>query len=70
MSLLALRFVGRDGSKGVQRVDTAPWSQGGLDVPLLQSAICALECVLHHHQVVGTHGVFIGRTGCGARRRW
>ncbi|UVO30558.1 flavin reductase family protein [Bradyrhizobium arachidis] len=59
---IALRFAGQDGSKGVQRFDTAPWDQGTLDVPLLQSAICALECVLHHYHVVGTHGVFIGRT--------
>ncbi|WP_284272524.1 flavin reductase family protein [Bradyrhizobium iriomotense] len=59
---IALRFAGRDGSKGIQRFDTAPWDQGTLDVPLLQSAICALECVLHHYEVVGTHGMFIGRT--------
>ncbi len=36
--------------------DTAPWDQGVLDVPVLQSAVCVLECVLHHHQLVGTHG--------------
>ncbi|MCP3460659.1 flavin reductase family protein [Bradyrhizobium sp. CCGUVB23] len=59
---IALRFAGRDGSKGLQRFDTAPWDQGILDVPLLQGAICALECVLHHYQVIGTHGIFIGRT--------
>ncbi|WP_063690523.1 flavin reductase family protein [Bradyrhizobium stylosanthis] len=59
---IALRFAGRDGSKGAERFDTAPWVQGILDVPLLQSAICALECVLQHYQVIGTHGVFIGRT--------
>jgi flavin reductase len=32
-----------------------------LDVPILRSAISALECVLHSHQAVGTHGLFIGR---------
>ncbi|WP_225704519.1 flavin reductase family protein [Bradyrhizobium cenepequi] len=58
---LALRFAGRHGANGVHRFDTAPWDQGVLDVPILQSAICVLECVLHHHQVVGTHGIFIGR---------
>lgn len=56
---LALRFAG--GIKGVERFATAPWEQGVLDVPLLEPAIGALECVLHHHQVVGTHGLFIGR---------
>lgn len=58
---LALRFAGKDGAKGVHRFDTAPWSQGVLDVPLLPNAFCALECVLYDHKVVGTHTVFIGR---------
>lgn len=56
---LAQRFAG--GAKGAERFATAPWQQGVLDVPLLEPAIGALECVLHHHQVVGTHGLFIGR---------
>ncbi|WP_024519962.1 flavin reductase family protein [Bradyrhizobium sp. Tv2a-2] len=58
---LALRFAGRDGAKGAQRFDTAPWNQGVIDVPILQSAAYALECVLHRHHRVGTHGIFIGR---------
>ncbi|WP_275190987.1 flavin reductase family protein [Bradyrhizobium sp. CSA112] len=53
---LALRFAGRHGANAVHRFDTAPWDQGVLDVPVLQSAVCVLECVLHHHQLVGTHG--------------
>ncbi|MDN5004321.1 flavin reductase family protein [Bradyrhizobium sp. GCM10027634] len=56
---LALRFAG--GAKGIDRFGTARWVQGMLDVPLLEPAIGTLECVLHHHQVVGTHGLFIGR---------
>src|SRR5262249_44861685 len=56
---LALRFAG--GVKGVERFAMGPWEQGILDVPLLGSTIGTLECVLHHHQVVGTHGLFIGR---------
>lgn len=56
---LALRFAGS--VKGVERFATAQWEQGTQDVPLLGAAIGALECVLHHHQVVGTHGLFIGR---------
>ncbi|MBB4263062.1 flavin reductase family protein [Bradyrhizobium sp. CIR3A] len=58
---LALRFGGREGAKGVQRFDTAPWNQGVLDVPLLPNAFCALECVLYDHKVLGTHTIFIGR---------
>ncbi|WP_283813508.1 flavin reductase [Bradyrhizobium paxllaeri] len=40
---------------------TAAWGQGVLNVPVLQSAVCVLECVLHHYQVVGTPGIFVGR---------
>jgi flavin reductase (DIM6/NTAB) family NADH-FMN oxidoreductase RutF len=58
---LALRFAGRDGAKGADRFETGAWDQGFLNVPLLRSAICALECMLHSHQAVGTHGLFIGR---------
>jgi flavin reductase len=58
---LALRFAGRDGAKGAHRFDTAPWDSGTIDAPILRTAISTLECVLHHHQVVGTHGLFIGR---------
>ncbi len=58
---LALRFAGRDGARGSQRFQTAAWEQGVLGVPILQTAIASLECVLHHHQVVGTHGLFVGR---------
>ena len=58
---LALRFAGRDGAKGFERFANGLWEQGILGVPILQTAIGALECVLHHHQTVGTHGLFIGR---------
>ena len=58
---LAQHFAGRDGAKGVHRFETAPWDQGILGVPVLRTAMGALECVLHHHHVVGTHGLFIGR---------
>jgi flavin reductase (DIM6/NTAB) family NADH-FMN oxidoreductase RutF len=58
---LALRFAGRDGAKGAERFETAPWNQGMLDVPILPMAICTIECILHRHQSIGTHGLFIGR---------
>jgi flavin reductase len=44
-----------------QRFQATPWEQGMLGVPILQTEISSLECVLHHHQVVGTHGLFVGR---------
>jgi flavin reductase (DIM6/NTAB) family NADH-FMN oxidoreductase RutF len=58
---LALRFAGRDGARGAERFDTVPWDDGLLGVPVLRDAISALECTLYQHQVVGTHGIFIGR---------
>src|SRR5215472_6072334 len=36
---LALRFAGRDGAKGSQRFEAAPWEQGVLGVPILRMAI-------------------------------
>ncbi|WGR97805.1 MULTISPECIES: flavin reductase family protein [unclassified Bradyrhizobium] len=58
---LALRFGGRDGAKGVHRFVSAQWNQGILDVPLLQSAMFTLECILHDHKRIGTHTIFVGR---------
>lgn len=58
---LALRFAGRDGVKGTQRFATASWDQGLLEVPVLRDAIGVVECELHQHQAVGTHGIFVGR---------
>jgi len=58
---LALLFAGQGGVKGVDRFEPEAWDQCVLDVPVLRTSICALECVLHQHQVVGTHGLFIGR---------
>lgn len=58
---IALRFAGRDGIKGDDRFENSLWDRGLLDVPILRNAIGAFECVLHYHQVIGTHGLFIGR---------
>ena len=58
---LALRFAGRDGVKGFQRFQAAPWEEGMLGVPILRTAISSLECILHHHHIIGTHGLFVGR---------
>ena len=42
---LALLFAGQGGVKGVDRFETEAWDQGVLDVPVLRTSICALECV-------------------------
>lgn len=58
---LARRFAGYDGIAGVARFEGAPWDRGLTGAPLLATSICAIECVLHQHHVVGSHGIFIGR---------
>jgi flavin reductase (DIM6/NTAB) family NADH-FMN oxidoreductase RutF len=58
---LARRFAGADGIAGADRFESAPWDRGLTGAPVLATAICAIECVLHQHQVVGSHGLFIGR---------
>jgi flavin reductase (DIM6/NTAB) family NADH-FMN oxidoreductase RutF len=58
---LARHFAGLDGVHGADRFRNAPWSEGVTGAPLLDTAICAIDCVLQQHQVVGSHGLFIGR---------
>src|SRR5439155_11230988 len=58
---LARLFAGLDGVGGADRFGNAPWSEGVTGAPLLGTAICAIDCVLQQHQVVGSHGIFIGK---------
>jgi len=58
---LARHFAGLDGVSGADRFRNAPWSKGVTGAPLLATAICAIDCVLQQHQIVGSHGLFIGR---------
>jgi flavin reductase (DIM6/NTAB) family NADH-FMN oxidoreductase RutF len=58
---LARHFAGLDGVGGADRFRNAPWSEGATGAPLLDTAICAIDCVLQQHQIVGSHGIFIGR---------
>lgn len=58
---LARHFAGLDGVSGADRFRNAPWSEGLTGAPLLDTAICAIDCVLQQHQIVGSHGIFIGR---------
>jgi flavin reductase (DIM6/NTAB) family NADH-FMN oxidoreductase RutF len=58
---LARRFAGQGGVGGAERFEGAPWHRGLTGAPLLQTAICTIDCVVHQHQVVGSHGLFIGR---------
>jgi flavin reductase len=58
---LARHFAGLDGVSGADRFRSGPWSAGVTGAPLLDTAICAIDCVLQQHQIVGSHGLFIGR---------
>jgi flavin reductase (DIM6/NTAB) family NADH-FMN oxidoreductase RutF len=58
---LAHQFAGHGGISGVDRFEGAPWQEGLTGAPLLATAICAIECDLYQHQIVGSHGIFIGR---------
>jgi flavin reductase len=58
---LVRHFAGLDGVGGADRFRNAPWSEGVTGAPLLDTAICAIDCVVQQHQIVGSHGIFIGR---------
>jgi flavin reductase (DIM6/NTAB) family NADH-FMN oxidoreductase RutF len=58
---LARLFAGLDGVSGADRFKNVPWSEAVTGAPLLGTAICAIDCVLQQHQIVGSHGIFIGR---------
>jgi flavin reductase len=46
---------------GADRFRNTPWREGVTGAPLLNTAICAIDCVLQQHHLVGSHGIFIGR---------
>ncbi|WP_247778710.1 flavin reductase family protein [Bradyrhizobium sp. 170] len=58
---LAQRFAGLTGVSGADRFGDARWNEGITGAPLLETAICAIDCVLQLHQIVGSHGILIGR---------
>jgi flavin reductase (DIM6/NTAB) family NADH-FMN oxidoreductase RutF len=65
---LALRFAGQGGINGAARFGGEAWAVGPSDAPLLDSAVCSLDCVVAAHQRAGSHGIFIGRV-VSARHR-
>jgi flavin reductase len=58
---LARLFAGLDGVGGADRFRNVPWTEAVTGAPLLDTAIGAIDCVLEQHQIVGSHGIFIGR---------
>lgn len=58
---LAHLFAGLTGINGANRFREGRWNEGVTGAPLLDTAICAIDCVLAQHQIVGSHGILIGR---------
>ena len=58
---LARVFAGLTGINGADRFRDGRWNEGVTGAPLLDTAICAIDCVLAQHQIVGSHGILIGR---------
>ena len=51
----------RFASKKVEdRFDGVSWSRGELGMPLLDGAICAIECRVHNQLPGGDHSIFVG----------
>jgi flavin reductase (DIM6/NTAB) family NADH-FMN oxidoreductase RutF len=52
---------GRFASKKIEdKFGGVPWTRGELGVPLLDGAICTLECRLHNLLPGGDHSIFVG----------
>ncbi|TKT69727.1 flavin reductase [Aquamicrobium sp. LC103] len=58
---VALRFAGVGGIKGAERFLGTDWVPGPTRSPMLTDALCAMDCEVLMHQVVGSHGIFIAR---------
>lgn len=59
-------FSGAAGISGEQRFKTGQWSVGETGVPLLNSAVCHLECRLSEYREASSHTIFFGHVVCGA----
>ena len=53
-------FAGRTGKVGEDKFDCATWVAGPGGSPMLENALAAFECTLHHDLRVGTHHMFVG----------
>ena len=54
-------FAGRSGLQGDDRFDHGDWATGEIHgLPILQSALAAIECRVDHQVQAGTHIVFFG----------
>jgi flavin reductase (DIM6/NTAB) family NADH-FMN oxidoreductase RutF len=58
---IAERFAGKDGLKGVDRFTGAHWNTGVSGVPLLASALAAVDCEVEDIVERHSHAIVIGR---------
>lgn len=58
---LAMRFAGVGGVRGVTRFEDGAWSAGSLGLPVLDKALCSMECEIMSSTPVGSHQLFVGR---------
>lgn len=65
---VAVQFSGVNGVHGEDRFSVGEWRSGLIGAPLLQDAVCTLECQLASHQSVATHTIFFGELVGGYTR--
>lgn len=58
---LAMRFAGQTGCRGAARFDGGNWDHGPHGLPVLEDALCSMECELLSSHEVGSHRLFVGR---------
>lgn len=61
-------FAGRTGKSGVEKFDCADWLTGETGSPVLDNALAAFDCRLHHDLRVGSHHMFVGEVAGVTRR--
>ncbi|NOJ46065.1 flavin reductase family protein [Bradyrhizobium archetypum] len=58
---VAERFAGKDGLKGAERFARVEWTTGVSGVPLLTSALAAIDCEIEETIERNSHAILIGR---------
>lgn len=53
-------FAGRTGKTGEAKFEDTNWETDATGSPILQNALAAFDCNLHHEMRIGSHHVFIG----------
>jgi len=59
-------FSGMAGTSGEKRFETGEWRMGATGAPVLQSAVCILECRLSEYRDASSHTVFFGQVMAGS----